>query len=305
MNRNLNLKPTKTDVAVYVPARNKADKITPCINSVLSQTYPCKFVFSDQYSEDGTYEVLEKILGAYHGPADVILTRCPVTENRGMAGLNDHMNWMHDQFPCDLVVITSSDDIMTPIRVEKTVEAYEKHKPSVILTKQAFHYQDDTYKFTACDKDEGFLTTLDMFPGMVGSSSSSSWNWKFYQDIGGCHGVIGCDVYVPYLGSLANGVYWLPTPLHIYECFADDDNMGLEGRRRNAVNDEVKLLQLDELAHYQLCSMYMAVYKKSCEFPGWDEEAQIALNTEIKNQFQALIKTRDEMSIRRIQPMML
>ena len=237
-----------------------------------------------------------------------ILLRCPMTEHRGVVGANEHVNWMHEQVPCDLVIATSSDDIMMPERVEKTVEAYEKHKPSFILTKQAFYYPDlDNYKFSACDKPEGFLTTLDMYPGRVGGSSSSAWDYRFYMDIGGLHGVVGADVYLPYIASLMNGVYWLPEPLHTYMCYADDDNMGLEGRMRKAKddNDDVKLLQLHELAHYHLSSMLMSTAKKACEFPVWSEEAQVALNNEITMQFHGLLKTRDEMSIRRIQPMML
>lgn len=298
----------KTEVCVYVPTRNKVDKIRPCIESVLAQTYPAKMVFSDQYSEDGTYELLESMLGAYKGPHDIELLRCPVVEHRGMAGLNDHMNWMHDQMPCDLVVVTSSDDVLIPNRVERTVEAYEKHRPSAIFTKMAFHYLDGTPpRFTDCNKPEGFLTVLDMFPGKVGSSSSNAWDWKFYQDIGGCHGVVGSDVYVSYLSALARGAYWIPDPLQIYICYADDSNMGLEGRMRKASEekDEVKIMQLNELAHYQLSSMYMAVYKKSCEFAGWSEEAQVALNTEISNQFQANLMVRDKMSVLGIQPMKL
>jgi glycosyltransferase involved in cell wall biosynthesis len=298
----------KTDVAVYVFCRNKADKIAPCIASVLRQTYPARLIFSDQYSEDGTYEVLETMLGEYHGPHDIELLRCPEVELRGMAGANAHINWMHDQAKCDLVIPTSCDDVMLPIRVEKTVEAYEANKPSVIIAKMGFYYPDtDVSMWTPCDDPSGFMTTMQMFPNRIPSSSVASWDWKFYQDIGGVHGVLGNDVYLPYIGTLCNGTYWLPEPLHVYMCYEDENNMGLEGRMRKASadNDEVKTLQLHELSHYQLASMAMSIYKKACEFPGWKEEAQVLLNNEIKNQFQAFLKCRDEMSIRKIQPLML
>ena len=47
-------------VTVLVTARNSADTIKKCIDSILSQSYKNKKVYvTDAYSTDGTWEILK------------------------------------------------------------------------------------------------------------------------------------------------------------------------------------------------------------------------------------------------------
>ena len=47
-------------VCVVVPVLNEAKYIASCVESILSQTYPCQVLILDGGSTDGTLEILEK-----------------------------------------------------------------------------------------------------------------------------------------------------------------------------------------------------------------------------------------------------
>jgi hypothetical protein len=53
-----NLRPL---VSVLIPARNEADRIGPCLHSLVNQDYPnIEILVLDDYSEDGTAEVVKQ-----------------------------------------------------------------------------------------------------------------------------------------------------------------------------------------------------------------------------------------------------
>ena len=48
-------------VLVLAIVKNEISTISECVSSILSQTIPCQVLFSDNYSDDGTYEFLKEV----------------------------------------------------------------------------------------------------------------------------------------------------------------------------------------------------------------------------------------------------
>ena len=231
-------------VSFIVPCRNKAWFVARTVETVLAQTYsPMEIVLSDQGSEDGTYEILKDMAGKYTGENTVRVLQCPHTEYRGMAGLNTHLNWLHDQIEGDIVIMCSADDLNHPDRVKHTVEAFERHNPSYVGT--AVEYLDENCKsrgeITAYGiidgnlaREDGFVDPVQNVRDIIGSSASSAWARDLYSKYGPLRGVESQDVLLPFFATIERGLFYVNKPLHAYVRHANIDNTGLEGVVRAA-----------------------------------------------------------------------
>lgn len=240
-----------TKVSFIVPCRNKAGFVARTVNSVLAQTYsPMEIVLSDQGSTDGTYEIIKDLADKYTGPNTVRVLQCPHTEYKGMAGLNAHLNWLHEQITGDLVIMCSADDLNHPDRAQLTVEAFEKYNPSYVgtcvqyLNKDLeFHGEMTAYGLGSgqWDRPDGFIDPVENIKGLIGSSASSAWARDLYVKYGPLKEVESQDILLPFFATLERGIYYVNTPLHAYVKHADENNTGLEGVCRAAADKVVEV----------------------------------------------------------------
>lgn len=268
-----------TKVSFIVPCRNKAHFVERTAHSVLAQTYsPMEIILSDQGSTDGTLEILKKLAAEYKGPNTVRVLECPEGEYRGMAGLNEHLNWIHTQLDpeSELVIMCSADDLNHPDRAKYTVAAYEEHHPSYIGT--CVHYvgpRGENKGLTAPQRDDGFVDPVENIINLVGSSASSCWAKDLFDKYGPMRGIESQDMLLPFFGTLERGLYYINIPLHIYIEHADENNTGLGGvcraatdRKNAADNDnEREELAKEEIAYaecnnWHFTSNYFAMYRK-------------------------------------------
>lgn len=255
-----------TKVSFIVPARNKAKYVEDTVRSVLAQTYfPMEIVLSDQGSTDGTFEILQRMASEYTGPNTVRVLQCPFIEFKGMAGLNDHLNWLHTQIEGDLVIMCSADDLNHPDRAKYTVEAWEKHNPSYIGT--CVEYLDGDLKSKGeltAGNDEGdrFIDAADNVNKMIGSSASSCWARDLFDKYGPLKMVESQDITLPFFGSLERGLFYIARPLHAYVRRSDPDNTGMEGVVRSATSKEEEHA-LVEACNYHFTSIFMTLLRRA------------------------------------------
>ena len=186
---------------------------------------------------------------------------CPDTDPKGMAGFNAHIDWLMGQTDADLIIIVSADDLNHPDRVKRTVEEYLIHRPSFIGTKMQFLSPptDSTLKMevagiTAFDpKGSRFITAREHLEQLVGGSVSTAWDRAFYDAVGGLHGHLIPDMYMPFLATLDRGFYMVDEQLFAHLCHKNANNTGLGGRMR-AADEDGEMLFLNELAGYQIVS---------------------------------------------------
>jgi hypothetical protein len=223
------------------------------------------------------------------------------------------MNWLHDQTDADLLIIVSADDLCHPNRVKRTVEIYEKYKPSLIGTRMQFLKPDMSYEGTSVfsydlepsgKETEGrFVTAKEHLTRLVGGSSSMAWERSFYKKVGGLDGHTICDVYLPFLACLDKGFFFINEDLFAYIRHAREDNAGLGGQMLAAQTDEEKLL-LNELSNYQVVSTLYNCGRVAVKLyeDKWNGEPCEALYADIVNRTNDWTVCRDMINKRGLQP---
>lgn len=282
------------------------------VRSVLEQTYsPMEIVLSDQGSVDGTFEIISKLANEYTGPNTVRVLQCPLTENRGMAGLNDHLNWIHTQIDSDIIIMCSADDLNHPERAKYTVEAFKEHNPSYVGTCVQYMEADCVWKGeqTAYWKDgkpvEGdcFVDPVHNLNMLVGSSASSAWARDLWDKYAPLNGIESQDVLLPIFATLERGLYYVAKPLHAYIRHADVNNTGLEGVLRAAQTMEDKHAGV-ELVNFHVTSNYFAILRRLSgrELPADFYSALINKTLDSANMWAL---ARDSVILNRVQPKMM
>lgn len=240
-------------VSFIVPCRNKAGFVARTVESVLAQTYsPMEIVLSDQGSTDGTYEIIKNLADAYKGPNTVRVLQCPLTEYSGMAGLNQHLNWLDTQIEGDIVIMCSADDLNHPDRAKYTVEAFEKHNPSYVGTCVQYLQADLTHQgeVTAygfvdgeMNRPDCFVDPVENIKDMIGSSASSAWARDLFKKYGPLRNVESQDILLPFFATLERGLFYVNRVLHAYVRHANTNNTGLGGVVLAATNRVAELAE--------------------------------------------------------------
>lgn len=301
----------QTKVSFIVPARNKAQYVAETVKTVLAQTYsPMEIILSDQGSTDDTFAIMKQLADEYKGPNTVRVVQCPDTEFKGMAGLNRHLNWLHEEvITGDLVIMCSADDMNHPDRVKFTVEAFETHNPSYIGTCVQYLNADMSFngEITARSGEQvdGFIDPLENINGMVGSSASSAWARDLYKKYGPLEGVESQDITLPFFGSIERGLYYIATPLHAYVRRADPDNTGMEGVVRSAkTKDEEHALV--EVCNYHFASIFMTLLRRVQEMKiNLTQPMFEALANKLIYATSIWTLSRDNLTLLRIEPRLM
>lgn len=295
-------------VAFWVPVRDKADKLTVTVESVLAQTYPhMEIILSDQGSTDDSLHYMKQLAAQYNGPNKVKIVQCPDTEPRGMAGFNAHLNWLHKNNDADIVICTSADDWNHPDRAKRVVEEFERTNASMVGTMIQFVEPDGSINgVTAFPNESRFVTGKEHLEQRVGGSSSQAWASDFYERCGPLAGSCIIDVYLPYLATQDRGFYFLRECLYGYIQHVDPNNTGLGGRLL-AAKDGNEKDQINELSGYQITSTMLMAGRKA-EATGLrakSEDDWAALVEQIVEYTNTWCLTRDKMTMNRVNPIPL
>ncbi len=101
-------------------AYNQERFIAEAVQGALSQTYtPLEIILSDDCSSDRTFEIMQELASAYHGPNKVIVRR-----NERNLGLIGHINKVMEEVKGELIVAAAGDDISLPERTDRLFRAY-------------------------------------------------------------------------------------------------------------------------------------------------------------------------------------
>jgi glycosyltransferase involved in cell wall biosynthesis len=107
-------------------AYNQEKYIGEAVQSALAQTYsPLQIIISDDASTDQTFEIVQEMAAAYHGPHVVILNR-----NETNLGIGAHVNILLGMSRGELFVFAAGDDVSLPERTSILVDNWlESGKP--------------------------------------------------------------------------------------------------------------------------------------------------------------------------------
>jgi hypothetical protein len=129
-------------ISVLLITHNQEEFVAEALDSVLAQTYsPLEILVSDDASSDGTYPLLERLVGAYRGPHRVSLRR-----NQNRRNVVGHIADAVPFTSGELIVIAAGDDVSLPDRVERFAEAWEKSGRRIHALNCALQQIDETGK---------------------------------------------------------------------------------------------------------------------------------------------------------------
>ena len=127
-NEIYDVKPPRVSMFLFV--YQQEEFVEDAVNSLLVQDYNnLQIVISDDASTDNSAVIIEKIIGAYKGPHDVLVNVNP--EN---LGIGNHFKFIMDNLvDGELIVAAAGDDISSSNRVSQIVECWIKNdKPDII-----------------------------------------------------------------------------------------------------------------------------------------------------------------------------
>jgi hypothetical protein len=241
-------------VSFICPIRNKASHVERCVRSILAQTYsPMEIVLSDQQSDDGSLEIVRRLIDEYDGPNTIKLLSCDAAGYKGMIGLNQHLNFIDTQITGDIVIMCSADDWNHPDRALHTVRAFEEHNPSYVNT--GVLYTD----VAGCElattdfpgRRDRWLEPAETISRQIGSNGSSAWARDLWQKYGPLEGCEQQDMILPMMALFERGIWYVDRVLHTYVSHASLDNAGVVGQIAAATDDvhRTQLLEINNFIH--------------------------------------------------------
>jgi hypothetical protein len=294
-------------VSFILNARNKASLVGRAVKGALSQTYPCEILLSDQGSEDGTYEAMEKAVAETKPAAEhkVELLRCPVKGAYGMRACNQHIQWLVEQATGEWVFQCSADDYSLPERVSACMRAAEQN--DCVGVSCTFQMEDPSRGIvghSGYPVEDGYVTPgVGMAKLAFGSTIwgyRREWLLKVGLDV-----PCTLDVYLGFLAACDRGYYVVANPQHVHYMAADMANMGFQGKMRaaEASGDEATIHRVNELNRFQLFELYLHTkYRQQQLYPMAHREDQDALVSMLLAQAQGWYAERKHLMDNNIEP---
>lgn len=113
--------PSFPSVSLLVLAYQQRDLLESGVASAFAQDCePIEIVLSDDGSTDGSFERMQELAAGYRGPHRVVVR--PRTPNLGIA---EHYNQLLKFASGELLVTAAGDDVSTPDRVRRLVDAWD------------------------------------------------------------------------------------------------------------------------------------------------------------------------------------
>lgn len=120
----------KPKVTIVLFCYNQENYIQKSLTSCLEQDYTnLTVVVSDDASQDGTYNIIKKVVSAYKGTHKIV-----VSQNAENLGIGRHFSFiMENLVEGDLVVMSAGDDISKSTRVSRIVDEWLiNNRPSLV-----------------------------------------------------------------------------------------------------------------------------------------------------------------------------
>jgi cellulose synthase/poly-beta-1,6-N-acetylglucosamine synthase-like glycosyltransferase len=128
----LTTKPPSTKITIIIPARNEAENISACINSVITQSYPKELFEIIVVDDNSTDETAAIVLSFTNNNVKLISLKQHIAEGQLNAYKKKAIELAIQEASGDLIVTTDADCIVKKEWLETIAAYYEKYNPAFI-----------------------------------------------------------------------------------------------------------------------------------------------------------------------------
>ncbi len=238
-------------VTFAVIAYNQHKYVREAVRGALSQTYsPLDILLSDDCSTDGTFEIMAEEVNGYHGPHRVILNR-----NERNLGISAHVVRVMKLVRSELVVPNAGDDVSTPDRVQKVVDAWlESGRQEVSIT-SSYEVIDAEGRHVRFERFTGERLRNDTRKRIDNSvtvfGAGHCWLKVFFDQFDDIDSnVVNEDAVIQFRASLRGGILILPEVLYRYRIDGKNvSNIGHHLRSGTETSDSNREIEIAVVHH--------------------------------------------------------
>ena len=201
---------SKPLVSLVVPVYRNQPYLEPALRSILAQDYEnLEIIVRDDASPDDAYEVIKRVANEYDGPHNLKIGKNKQNESVGI------FNTFMKMTTADFVVTAHDDDIQYSHRISTYVEAFLKHKVSMV-TSNSMRINSNGETLGIDNKRRSGLIKAEQFAKTGWTEHvhgpTLSWHRDVFDRFGPINidGTARCsDWIIPYRASLLDGIYYL------------------------------------------------------------------------------------------------
>jgi glycosyltransferase involved in cell wall biosynthesis len=201
-------------------AYNQERYISEAIEGAFAQTYePLEIIISDDCSTDRTFEIVQEMVVAYAGKANIKLNR-----NVANLGIVGHVNHVIELSTGRLIVAAAGDDISLPRRAEKLWEAWHAgggnikylHSSAKIINLNS-ESSGELYAGTLRDADTIEDVLLATRGALVSVGATEAWDRELFEAFGPLFSDVQYEDVITTARALALGqTKYVDEPLVLY-----------------------------------------------------------------------------------------
>ena len=139
----------KTKISVLIPARNEADNIENCIDSILRQLYPpslFEIIVIDDFSQDETAELVRHYIKNGHNNIQLIQLAHQISPDKIQSFKKKSIEIGVSHAKGELIVTTDADCITQPNWLRLIASLYQIKKPKFIAAPVNFYQEKNSFE---------------------------------------------------------------------------------------------------------------------------------------------------------------
>ena len=220
--------------SLLVLSYNQELFVEEAVKAAFAQTGdPVEIILSDDASSDASFEIMERLAGAYDGPHKVILNR-----NAENMGIIAHTTKVVDLATTDVLIPCYGDDIAFPDRATRIVAAFEAHDP-LLVHSHARAIGADGQEVPSRYGNADFFHTTD--PLAIATTTahylgaSGAWSRELFDKYGPIPSPLVYDDHVlGFRAALEGRVHLIDAPLLYYREGTGISHLKRAGKDRSA-----------------------------------------------------------------------
>lgn len=194
---------------------NQSKMVVGAVQAALKQEcLAIEILISDDCSNDGTFELVQREIENYTGIHKVILNR-----NKQNLGLIGHVHRVHEIASGDVIIVAAGDDISLPHRCQKIINCFEENDTLLVCSHAKVVDKNDdevTAGYLSASLYVGANVTTAALSSALYLGATGAWHRDLYYKYGPIETNAYEDLVLGFRAVLENKYYVIKEKLVVY-----------------------------------------------------------------------------------------